>query len=168
MAPPEYYRDAGKSRTELLKLLDGMVRASRITEADAVPARADIEAAYEASDSATYFGTDPEVFWSDLAARIGTNIARYGQWGGGVKNSTGLTTAGSYLATVTSGLSAYNSAKATDYASSWGAFFDQVVVQTVEDALAGAKNVTDKVLNPWWLAAAAALVLGVIVLQGRR
>ena len=168
MAPPAYYRDAGKSRTELLKLLDGMVRANRITEADAVPARADIEAAYETSDSAAYFGTDPEVFWSDLAARIGTNMARYGQWGGGVKSDTGLTTAGSYLATVTSGLSAYNSAKATEYANSWGAFFDQVIVQTAEDAVAGAKGVADKVLNPWWLAAAAALVLGVIVLQGRR
>jgi hypothetical protein len=168
MAPPEYYRDAGKSRTELLKLLDGMVRANRITEAEAVPARADIEDAYESSDSATYFGTDAEVFWSDLAARIGANVARYGQWGGGVKNSTGLTTAGSYLATVTSGLSAYNAAKAVDYGNSWAAFMDQVVVQTMEDALAGAKGAADKVLNPWWLAAAAALVLGVIVLQGRR
>lgn len=168
MAPPEYYKDAGASRTVMLDLLDRMVAAKRITEADAGPARADVELAYAASDSAAYFGTDAEVFWSDLAGRIGANIARYGAWGGGVKGSSGRTTAGSYLATVTSGLTAFNSAKATEYANSWGAFFDQVVVQTATDAAAVAEDAAGKVLNPWWLAAAAALVLGVIVMQGRR
>jgi hypothetical protein len=168
VAPPEYYRDAGASRDELLKLLDAMVRANRISETDAVPARADVLAAYAASDSATYFGTDAEVFWTDLAARIGANIARYKLWGGGVVSSTGLTTAGSYLAVVTSGLSAFNSSRATDYANSWGAFASQVVAQSASDLSEGVKGAADKVTNPYWIAAVAALVLGVIVLQGRR
>ena len=168
MAIPEYYRDAGASRDELLKLLDAMVRANRISETDAVPARADVLAAYETSDSSTYFGTDAEVFWSDLAARIGANIGRYKSWGGGVVSSTGLTTAGSYLAVVTSGLSAFNSARATDYANSWGAFASQVVAQSASDLSEGVKEAADKVSNPYWIAAVAALVLGVIVLQGKR
>lgn len=163
-----YYTDADKSRVEMSRLVDSMAASGRITAADAAFAHADIEAAYATADSAAWFGADAETFWSDLGARVNQHIATYAAWGGGGKSKTGRTVGKSYTDAVLSGLTALNSAKSTEYASSWAAFYDQVVVQSAEDLLQGVKDTTDKALNPWWVGAAAALVFGIIILQGRR
>jgi hypothetical protein len=140
-----------------------MVTNQRITSSEAIRATSDIEGAYANA------GGDAEAFWTDLAARVNEGIASYAAWGGGVKSSkTGKSVGQSYTDAVLTGLQAYKSNEASEYANSWERFYEEVIKKTVEDALAGAKGAADKVLNPWWLAAAAALVLGVIVLQGRR
>ena len=168
MAPPAYYMDADKSRAELLRLVDAMVAGSRITANDGAVARADIEGAYATADSASWFGADAETFWSDLAARVNANVGKYAAWGSGVAGKSGLSPGKAYGETVLSGFTAFNSAKATEYANSWAAFYQDVVVQSAEDLLQGLKDTKDKLENPWWIGAAAVLVVGIIILQGRR
>lgn len=163
MAPPSYYLDAEASRVEMTRLVNAMETNQRITATDAVRGTSDIEGAYANA------GGSAENFWADLAARVNEGIASYGMWGGGVKSSkTGRSVGQSYTDAVLTGLQAYKSNEASEYANSWDRFYEEVIKKTIEDALAGAKGAADKVLNPWWLAAAAALVFGVIVLQGRR
>lgn len=163
-----YYTDADASRAELTRLVESMAAGGRITATDAAFARADIDAAYATADAAAYFGTDASTFWTDLAARVNAHVSSYAAWGGGKKGVSGLSPGQAYGATVLSGLTAYNSGKATEYANSWGAFYQDVVGQSAADLSAGLKDTKDKLQNPWWIGAAAVLVVGIIILQGRR
>ena len=163
-----FYTDADRSRVEMSRLVDSMAASGRITADDAAFAHADIEAAYATADSAAWFGADAETFWSDLGARVNQHIATYAAWGGGEKSKTGRTVGKSYTDTVLSGLTALNSARATEYASSWAAFYDQVVVQSAADYAVAAEKVGETVTNPWWIAGVAALVLGLVALRSRR
>ena len=163
-----YYTDADASRAELTRLVDSMAAGGRITASDAAFAKADIDAAYATADAATWFGADAETFWSDLGARVNAHIATYAAWGGGKKSAQGRSVGQSYTDTVVSGLTALNSARATEYASSWSAFYGQVVEQSAADYATVAEKVGETVTNPWWVAGVAALVLGLVALKGRR
>jgi hypothetical protein len=163
-----YFNDADKSRAELTRVVDAMASGGRITATDAAFAKADIDAAYATADAAAYFGTDAATFWSDLGQRINGHVASYAAWGGGKKGSSGLSPGQAYTETVLSGLTALNSAKATEYRNSWAAFYEDVVEQSAEDLLQGLKDTKEKLENPWWIGAAAVLVVGIIILQGRR
>lgn len=161
-----YYDDADTSRAELEKLLDAMVKGGTIARADADGARLDIEAAYRDADEASYFGKDPRTFWTSLAGRVNARAGWYASWGGGKKSAQTFDTAGQrYAKVVLSGLTAYDSARATEYASSWGAFWNQVVVQTAVETGEAAKAAGERVTSPWYIWGMAALVLGVVILK---
>lgn len=162
-----YYDDADASRAELLRVLDAMVSGGRITTADRELARRDIEAAYVEADDASYFGTDARTFWSSLAGRVDAHRASYAAFGGG-KRTTGQRSPGeAYAATVLSGLTAFDSARATEYASSWRAMWSDVVVQSAQDYATAAQEVGKAATNPWYLWGMAALVLGIVVLKNK-
>lgn len=163
-----YYDDAGTSRATLLEVVDTMRAEGRITDADAALGRADIEAAYAASDAAAFFGYDARTFWTTLAERVNANGRSYAAWGGGTRTPGKRSPGEAYAATVLSGLTAYDSARATDYAASWSAFWTDVVVQSSADYAQAAQTVGKAAINPWYIGAVAALVLGLVVLKGRR
>ena len=140
----------------------------RITESDAAFGRADIEAAYAASDAASFFGYDARTFWTTLAERVNANGRSYAAWGGGKRTSGKRSPGEAYAATVLSGLTAYDSARATDYASSWSTFWTDVVVQSGEDYAQAAETVGKTVVNPWYVGAVAALVIGLVILKGSK
>jgi len=163
-----YYDDADTSRAELGKLLDAMVKGGTISSADADGARLDIEAAYRDADEAAYFGKDARTFWTSLAGRVNSRAGWYASWGGGKKSTKTFDTAGQrYANVVLSALTAFDSARATEYASSWSSFWDRVVVQTAEDVGKVAKEGAERVSNPWYIWGIAALVLGVVVLKSK-
>jgi hypothetical protein len=163
-----YYDDADTSRAELFKLLDAMVKGGTIARADADGARLDIEASYRDADEASYFGKDARTFWTSLAGRVNARAGWYASWGGGKKSAQTFDTAGQrYANVVLTGLTAYDSARATEYASSWGAFWDKVVVQTAQDVGEVAKKGAERITNPWYVWGIAALVLGVVVLKSK-
>lgn len=168
MAAPEYYRDADASRAEMLRVLDGMVASGRITSDESAVARADIEAAYATADTASWFGVDAETFWTDLGARVNANIGRYAAWGGGKAGTSGRTPGKAYTDAVVSGLTAFNGAAATDYTSSWSAFWSDVVVKSGSDYAQAAQTAASTVSNPWYMWAVAAIVVGVVVLKVKR
>lgn len=163
-----YFTDADKSRQELTRLVESMAAGGRITAADAEFAKADIEAAYATADAAAYFGTDAETFWSDLGQRINGHVSSYAAWGGGKKGSSGLSAGQAYTDTVLSGLVALNSAKATEYRNSWRAFYEDVIVESAADYAKAAEAVGKTVINPWYVGAVAAIVLGIVILKGRK
>jgi hypothetical protein len=161
-----YYDDADTSRAELEKLLDAMVKGGTIARADADGARLDIEAAYRDADEASYFGKDARTFWTSLAGRVNARAGWYASWGNGKKSAQTFDTAGQrYANVVLSGLSAYDSARATEYASSWNAFWEKVVVQTAVETGEAAKTASERVTSPWYIWGMAALVLGVVILK---
>lgn len=163
-----YFMDADKSRAELTRVVDAMASGGRITTTDAAFAKADIDAAYAVADAAAYFGTDAATFWSDLGQRINGHVASYAAWGGGKKGSSGLSPGQAYTDTVLSGLVALNSAKATEYRNSWRAFYEDVIVQSAEDFAQAAENVGKAAINPWYIGAVAALVIGLVILKGSK
>lgn len=163
-----YFNDADKSREELTRVVESMAAGGRITAADAEFAKADIEAAYATADAAAYFGTDAATFWSDLGQRVNGHVGTYAAWGGGKKGSSGLSAGQAYTDTVLSGLVALNSAKATEYRNSWRAFYEDVIVESAADYAQAAEAVGKTVINPWYVAAVAAIVLGIVILKGRK
>jgi hypothetical protein len=163
-----YFTDADKSRAELTRVVDAMASGGRITATDAAFAKADIDAAYATADTAAYFGIDAATFWSDLGQRINGHMASYAAWGGGKKGSSGLSPGEAYTETVLSGLTALNSVKATEYRNSWQAFFEDVVVESATDYAQAAEAVGKTAINPWYIGAVAALVIGLVVLKGSK
>jgi hypothetical protein len=163
-----YYTDADKSRAELTRLVDSMAAGGRITATDAAFAKADIDAAYATADAAAYFGTDAATFWADLGQRINGHVGTYAAWGGGKKGSSGLSPGQAYTDTVVSGLVALNSAKATEYRNSWRAFYEDVVVESAQDYAQAAETVGKTVVNPWYVGAVAAIVIGIVILKARK
>lgn len=163
-----YFTDADRSRAELTRVVDAMASGGRITATDAAFAKADIDAAYATADAAAYFGTDAATFWSDLGQRINGHVASYAAWGGGKKGSSGLSAGQAYTDTVLSGLTALNSVKATEYRNSWRAFWEEVVVESAKDYAEAAETVGKTVINPWYVGAVAALVIGLVFLKGRK
>lgn len=161
-----YYDDADTSRAELVRVLDGMVSAGRITAADRDFARADIDAAYEAADEASYFGKDARTFWTSLAGRVNANRAAYAAWNGGKPTREGGRTPGyAYTTTILSGLTAFDSAAATAYASSWRALWQDVVVESASDYAKVAETVGKQAVNPWYVWGVAVIVLGVVYMK---
>lgn len=155
-----YYLDCARSRDEMNRLLDAMANGGRISTVNATDAKSDVQAAYDAC------GGDAAMFWEQLASRISDRRDAYMQWPQ-VKGKSGLRPAEAYLATVTSGLQAVKSQNATDYANSWGKWWDDVIVQSAADYADAAREAADTVKNPVWLWGVAALVVGLVLLKGK-
>jgi hypothetical protein len=149
------WRDVELARVEVPRFAREVGAARGWTAEQIDRAVSDSDAAYAVADSSTYFGADLRTYWSDLAARV--NAGPYATWPGGE----------AYASVVFGALETLDAEEAQRARSSWtGALLGGLGAAGGALGDAG-KQTLDRVTDWRWIAGVAAIVIGVVVIQGR-
>ena len=149
------WRDVEYARTEVPRFAREVGAAQGWTAEQIDKAVADSESAYVAADYASYTGADLFTYWYDLAGRV--NAGPYATWPGGEK----------YAAVVFGALETLSAEEAQRARSSWtGSILGGLGAAAGSVGQAG-KQTLERVTDWRWIAGAAAIVIGVVVIQGR-
>lgn len=149
------WRDVEVARVEVPRFAREVGAARGWTAEQIDRAVSDADAAYAAADAAAYFGADLRTYWVDLASRV--NAGPYATWPGGE----------AYASVVFGALETLDAEEAYRARNSWtGAVLGGLGAAGGAVGAAGKKTL-DRVTDWRWIAGVAALVLGVVVIQGR-
>lgn len=150
------WRDAEFAHTEVPRFIREVATFRGWSPDQLTKALADEQTAYEAADAASYFGVDIATYWGTLA-RLVTD-GPYRNWNGGVE----------YAKTILGAFETYDAEEAQRYRTSIiGSVTGGVEASAGAVADAG-KKAAETVSNPAWLWGAAALVVVILIAQGRR
>lgn len=141
------YSDADVARADVSAWINTVATAKSWSAAQRAAALADIEAAYQTADAASWFGVDVTTFWTTLRERAAL------AW-------LGFPNASDVLATLGSAVTTEQTERAEDDANSAATILGGTIEASATDARAAAATATD----PKVLAGVAVVLVLVLVL----